>query len=234
MNWYLAELVLRVAHAHGGTRLSLQTHLVEAAGADEAYAKAMALGLEAEGELLGLHELTEIPEPLGDGAELAWQERPDVEAGRLVARREELGVFRAPPPPGEAGAPGADLRPPRVAGLHHAQIMIPPGGEAEARRFYGGLIGLTEIEKPAPLRARGGLWLQAGGQQLHIGVEAPGVDRRATRAHVAYEVVRLEALRARLEAARVEILDGEPVAGLRRFEVRDPFGNRVELVEPAR
>lgn len=232
MNWYLADLVLRVTLDDGSRRVEISTCLVEARDADEAYDKALALGREAEGEFVGLHDLTAVVEPLGDGAEIAWQARPDADAERLVARREELGVFGASPPPDEAGGAAAvDLRPPRVAGIHHAQVMIPPGGEDEARRFYGGLLGLVEIEKPAPLAARGGLWFQAGDRQLHLGVETPGVDRRATRAHVAYEVGRLDAFRVRLAAAGIAVTDGVPTPGQRRFEVRDPFGNRVELVE---
>lgn len=226
MNWYLADLVVR---GDGGA--SIATHLVEAKDAEEAYAKALVIGEDTDG-FAGLHDLTQIQEPLVDGAELAWQARPGIDAARLVARKEELGLFGAAPT-AEQGGPGgaADLRPPRIVTIAHAQIMIPPGQEAEARRFYGELLGMTEIEKPAVLRARGGLWMQAGDRQLHIGVESPGVARTATRAHVAYEVVRLDAIRARLERAGVQILDGEPLVGLRRFELRDPFGNRVELLE---
>jgi catechol 2,3-dioxygenase-like lactoylglutathione lyase family enzyme len=126
-----------------------------------------------------------------------------------------------------------DILPPRVASIHHAQIMIPVGAEQEARRFYGELLGMAELDKPAVLRARGGLWMQAGDRQLHIGVESPGVDRKATRAHVSYEVTKLDAWRSRLDAAGIEIVDGDPIPGLRRFELRDPFGNRIELIERA-
>jgi catechol 2,3-dioxygenase-like lactoylglutathione lyase family enzyme len=118
-----------------------------------------------------------------------------------------------------------------IASIDHAQIMIPPGGEAEARRFYGELLGMREIKKPMELRARGGLWMQAGDRQLHIGIEAPGVDRASTRAHVAYRVEAYETLRGRLAAAGVVMKEGLFIDGHRRFEVRDPFGNRVELVD---
>ena len=76
--------------------------------------------------------------------------------------------------------------------------------------------------------------MQAGDRQLHIGVEEPGVDRQATRAHVAYEVTKLDAWRRKLEQAGVEIKDGDRFDGFRRFELRDPFGNRIELVERER
>lgn len=219
MSWYLADLV----SADGGD-VVITTHLVEAQHADEAYDKAMVLGSDSDG-FVGLHDLTEIHEPLGDGAELAFQSRRGVDPTALVVGKESLGLFGAAPP---SEAP--DLRPPRLATIHHAQIMIPPAGEDEARRFYGELLGMREIDKPAILRARGGVWLQAGDRQLHIGVEAPGVDRATTRAHVAYETNKLDAMRARLERAGIGIKDGETLDGLRRFELRDPFGNRVEIV----
>src|SRR2546423_12101543 len=96
-----------------------------------------------------------------------------------------------------------DILPPRVASIHHAQIMIPTGGEAQARRFYGELLGMAELDKPAPLRARGGLWMQAGDRQLHIGVQSPGVDRTATRAPVPHQGTKLDAPRVRRPAARL-------------------------------
>jgi catechol 2,3-dioxygenase-like lactoylglutathione lyase family enzyme len=118
-----------------------------------------------------------------------------------------------------------------LLGILHAQIMIPLGREAEARAFYCELLGLTEIAKPEPLRARGGLWLQVGPQQLHLGVEADFHDRSRAREHVAYEVDDLEAWRRKLGAAGVAVKAGEEVPGFVRFELRDPFGNRLELLQ---
>jgi catechol 2,3-dioxygenase-like lactoylglutathione lyase family enzyme len=113
--------------------------------------------------------------------------------------------------------------------LHHAQITIPRGAEAEARRFYCDLLGLAEVAKPASLEGRGGFWLRLGDQQVHVGTE-DGVDREATKAHLAYEVSELGGWRERLEAAGVEILESVPIPGCERFEFRDPFGNRVEFL----
>ena len=115
--------------------------------------------------------------------------------------------------------------------LHHAQITIPIGKENEARQFYCGLLGLREIEKPEALRRRGGFWLDLGDAQVHVGIE-DGVDRGATRAHVAYQVDDLEALRARLQGAGIAVKDGIPIPGMTRFDIRDPFGNRIEFVQP--
>jgi catechol 2,3-dioxygenase-like lactoylglutathione lyase family enzyme len=115
--------------------------------------------------------------------------------------------------------------------LHHAQITIPKGAEEEARRFYCGLLGLHEIAKPESLQGRGGFWLALGDQQMHIGTE-DGVERTATKAHLAYQVAGLSQWRSRLEGAGIGILDSIPIPGYDRFEFRDPFGNRVEFVEP--
>jgi catechol 2,3-dioxygenase-like lactoylglutathione lyase family enzyme len=118
----------------------------------------------------------------------------------------------------------------RVVGVHHAQITVPKGKEAEAREFYCGMLGLSEIEKPASLEGRGGLWLGVGDRQLHIGVE-DGVDRGATKAHVAYEVDDVGAWRKMLAGRGVKILDSVAIPGYERFEFRDPFGNRVEMIQ---
>jgi catechol 2,3-dioxygenase-like lactoylglutathione lyase family enzyme len=118
----------------------------------------------------------------------------------------------------------------KISGLHHAQICIPKGAEAEGRRFYCDLLDLPEIEKPATLQGRGGFWLQVGDRQVHVGTEGP-VDRTATKAHLAYEVDDLEAWRATLQENGIDMLEGVPIPGYTRFEFRDPFGNRVEFIQ---
>src|SRR5437762_1016389 len=114
--------------------------------------------------------------------------------------------------------------------IHHIQITIPKDAEEEARRFYCGVLGLLEIEKPESLKNRGGFWLELGDVQLHVGTE-DGVDRSVTKAHVAYEVDNVAVWRERLEREGVTILDSIPIPGCDRFEFRDPFGNRVEMIE---
>ena|ERR1700694_907249 len=117
-----------------------------------------------------------------------------------------------------------------IISLHHAQICIPKGTEAEGRRFYCDVLGLPEIEKPVSLQGRGGFWLQVGDRQVHVGTEGPA-DRAATKAHVAYEVDDLEAWRAKLQTHGITILEGVSIPGYDRFEFRDPFGNRVEFIQ---
>jgi catechol 2,3-dioxygenase-like lactoylglutathione lyase family enzyme len=117
-----------------------------------------------------------------------------------------------------------------IVGVDHVQITIPPGAEDEARRFYGDLLCFQEIEKPANRQDRGGLWLQAGAVEIHIGVET-GIDRAQSKAHVAYRVHDLAFWRARLTDAGVQMKDALPLPNGSSFEFRDPFGNRVEFVQ---
>jgi catechol 2,3-dioxygenase-like lactoylglutathione lyase family enzyme len=113
--------------------------------------------------------------------------------------------------------------------IHHVQVAIPTGGEDAARRFYGALLGLREIPKPEHLRARGGVWFATGSLELHLGVD-PSFSP-STKAHVAYQVADLAAVRARLVAAGVAVAEDEPLPGHARVYLGDPFGNRVELLQ---
>jgi catechol 2,3-dioxygenase-like lactoylglutathione lyase family enzyme len=115
--------------------------------------------------------------------------------------------------------------------IHHAQITVAASDLEAARSFYRDVLGMEEIPKPGSLQSRGGLWLQAGEHQLHIGIEED-VNRHATKAHIAYEVADLARWKTHLERAGVKILDSVPIPGYARFEFRDPFGNRVELIQP--
>ena len=112
--------------------------------------------------------------------------------------------------------------------IDHVQLAAPAGCEDEARRFFGGLLGLDEIEKPAALRPRGGVWFRVGAQQLHVGVEDEHAPAR--KAHPAFLVARYEELLERLHDARVEIVDDGAIPGIRRCYLADPWGNRLELI----
>jgi catechol 2,3-dioxygenase-like lactoylglutathione lyase family enzyme len=122
-----------------------------------------------------------------------------------------------------------------VTGIDHVQVAAPAGCEERARAFYGGLLGLPELEKPAALAARGGCWFVCGEQQLHVGVDEPFVP--SVKAHPALRVrdaAALEALLAQLDAAGCETRRDVELPGLARGFVDDPFGNRVEFVAPTR
>jgi catechol 2,3-dioxygenase-like lactoylglutathione lyase family enzyme len=116
-----------------------------------------------------------------------------------------------------------------IAGLDHVQIAIPTGGETAARRYYGDLIGLSEIPKPAALARNGGCWFNLGAQQLHIGVDPD--FRSATKAHIALSCTALDEMRQRIEKAGFAAHHAAPMAGRQRFFSVDPFGNRIEFIE---
>lgn len=118
-----------------------------------------------------------------------------------------------------------------ITGIDHVQITIPRGAEEEGRAFYCGVLGLAEIPKPDSLAGRGGFWLQVGDRAVHVGVE-DGVARSQTKAHVAYAVTDLEYWRGALTERGIEVSESVPIPGFERFEFRDPFGNRVELIQP--
>jgi catechol 2,3-dioxygenase-like lactoylglutathione lyase family enzyme len=115
-----------------------------------------------------------------------------------------------------------------LAGIDHVQLAAPPGCEEEARRFFGELLGLEEVEKPEPLQARGGVWFRVGAQQLHVGVDPAFTPAR--KAHPAFAVTGYDAVVARLRAAGIDVADDEPIPGVRRCYVADPWENRIELV----
>jgi catechol 2,3-dioxygenase-like lactoylglutathione lyase family enzyme len=115
----------------------------------------------------------------------------------------------------------------RITGIDHVQLAAPKGCEAEARAFYGALLGLEELPKPEALAARGGCWFRAGAQELHVGVEEPFAAAR--KAHPGLVVADLDALAERLGAAGVAVAYDDAIAGTKRFHAADPFGNRLEF-----
>ena len=117
-----------------------------------------------------------------------------------------------------------------IIGLHHVQVTIPTGMETEAKKFYCNVLGLSEIEKPEALQRLGGFWIKVGDREVHVGVEAD-FDRTKTKAHVAYQVQDIDHWRNVLEQHHIEIVEAIPLPNHKRFEFRDPFGNRVELTQ---
>lgn len=112
--------------------------------------------------------------------------------------------------------------------LDHIQIAIPEGAEPGARAFWCDLIGLDEIPKPLALRERGGLWLQLGSQELHLGVQTPFAP--ATKAHPGLMTHDLDGLAKTLEAAGHPVTPDTEIANRKRFFTKDPFGNRLEFL----
>jgi catechol 2,3-dioxygenase-like lactoylglutathione lyase family enzyme len=116
-----------------------------------------------------------------------------------------------------------------ITGIDHVQVAAPRDCEAEARAFYGGVLGLEELPKPEALRANGGCWFRAGAQELHVGVEEPFAPAR--KAHPGLVAADLDALAGRLAEAEIAVSWDESIPGTKRFHAADPFGNRLEFRE---
>jgi catechol 2,3-dioxygenase-like lactoylglutathione lyase family enzyme len=116
-----------------------------------------------------------------------------------------------------------------ITGLHHVLLAAPPGSEERLRAFYAGVLGMAEIPKPPALAARGGCWFRAGGCELHLGIERD--FRPPRKAHPGILVAGLDALAARLAAHGAAVTWDDDLPGHRRAYVRDPVGNRLELLE---
>jgi len=126
--------------------------------------------------------------------------------------------------------------------LHHVQVASPAGGEDAARRFYGEALGLAEVEKPADLWARGGVWFRApdaAGEvtaEIHVGVEDPFAPaRKAHPALLVDGIAELEALGERLGRLGYAVDWGQrhTFPGHERLHTFDGHGNRVEILAPA-
>jgi DNA-binding transcriptional MerR regulator/catechol 2,3-dioxygenase-like lactoylglutathione lyase family enzyme len=114
--------------------------------------------------------------------------------------------------------------------LHHAQLAMPRGKEDAARAFYSGALGMTELQKPPVLAARGGCWFRGGGLELHLGIEDPFIP--AKKAHPGLLIENLPGLAASLETAGHTVTWDDNFPGYHRFYADDPFGNRLEFLEP--
>jgi len=116
-----------------------------------------------------------------------------------------------------------------LTAIDHVQLAMPQGQEEAARAFYGDALGLSEVAKPEHLAKRGGCWFRREEVKVHLGVMED--FRPATKAHPAFTVHDLSAMRTRLQDAGFDCVDDMPLEGFRRCYVFDPFGNRIELME---
>jgi catechol 2,3-dioxygenase-like lactoylglutathione lyase family enzyme len=117
-----------------------------------------------------------------------------------------------------------------IIAVDHVQLAMPAGGEADARKFYQDVLGIPEVPKPASLAARGGCWFVRGTLKVHLGVELD--FQPARKAHPAFLVENLPGLVKRINDAGFAVTADEALEGYNRVYVSDPFGNRIELIEP--
>jgi catechol 2,3-dioxygenase-like lactoylglutathione lyase family enzyme len=142
---------------------------------------------------------------------------------RILRQQGVLPMSHTTPTAGEPA--DFTLRP-----MHHVQLAIPRGGEEQCRAFWGDVLGMRELEKPPVLAARGGCWFRGGELEVHLGVEEPFSPAR--KAHPGLLVDGLPALAARLEAHGHPVTWDDDFPGHDRCYSTDPFGNRLEFLQP--
>jgi catechol 2,3-dioxygenase-like lactoylglutathione lyase family enzyme len=117
-----------------------------------------------------------------------------------------------------------------IEAIDHVQLAMPAGQEDAARSFYCGVLGIPEVPKPLDLAKRGGVWFESGALKIHLGVDPE--FRPARKAHLGLLVRDLRGLAQKLRQAGIDVVDGESLPGCEHVYVNDPFGNRIELLEP--
>jgi len=115
----------------------------------------------------------------------------------------------------------------KITGMNHFNVLT---DDVEAtRKFYVGILGLTEGERP-PFKFPG-LWLYAGGHPiLHISGGRLPKERAGVIDHIAFTSVDLKGTLSRLEASQIQYRLGKQV-GTNLWQVfcHDPMGAKVEL-----
>lgn len=115
--------------------------------------------------------------------------------------------------------------------LHHVSFAVED--LEKSRVFFGQILGLKEIERPAfdfP-----GAWYAVGDRQLHL-IEQPGARRqvagRISRSdHMAIEVKDIESVKRTLEEAGIPYQHGGNEAlGFSQVFCSDPDGHTIEFV----
>jgi len=120
----------------------------------------------------------------------------------------------------------------QIKRIDHVQLAMPAGREDVARDFYGRLLGIPEVPKPPEMQSRGGVWFENGDLKIHLGVDPD--FKPARKAHPGLLVQDLRALVGILRQEGFEVLEDAQANDCYRVYVADPFGNRLELIEPER
>ncbi|HEY7801768.1 MAG TPA: VOC family protein [Dehalococcoidia bacterium] len=118
---------------------------------------------------------------------------------------------------------------PTITRLQHVAVTVPIDGLERARAFYSDVLGLREVARPPEIQSRPGIWYSFGSTELHIQAREH-VPAQMTDYHPALVVDDIDAWRARFAAHDIEISDQPTIYNRRRFDVRDPFGNRIEIM----
>jgi glyoxylase I family protein len=119
---------------------------------------------------------------------------------------------------------GAKLGTVRALAVHHVSINVDDVDAAVD--FYVDVLGLVmRQDRPADLGVDG-VWLDAGGQQVHLIHASPPTARGQ---HFALLVEDLDIAVSELRARDVNVSDPAPVGRSRQSFLNDPAGNLIEL-----
>ena len=122
-----------------------------------------------------------------------------------------------------------------IDACHHVAIVVRDAGAARA--FYGELLGLEELERPADVGARfAGAWYRIGALELHVFEQPDFAPPAATIGpHLALHTADFDRTVARLRERGCAFAFGPArgADGVARVILRDPTGNVVEITDAA-
>ena len=117
----------------------------------------------------------------------------------------------------------------QIIDVNHVNVTVTSDLEEATKHFYSQVLGLQQIPKPVGTRQFVGAWYQIGSSQLHLSIEDNPQNNASSR-HVCYRIADLDHAAEAFQAAGVEIIpDSQAVGPARRFFVRDPGGNLIEI-----
>ena len=114
----------------------------------------------------------------------------------------------------------------RFTHIDHCSVLITD--VAKARRFYGELLGLKEIPAPKEFDFVA-IWYDLGGTYLHLLLK-PQPDTISPR-HFCLHTTDARAAREHFRRLGVPIEETVKIAAADRFFLRDPDGNRIEVLQ---
>ena len=117
-------------------------------------------------------------------------------------------------------------------GVHHIALTIPPGAQSRVRAFYGGILGMTEVDGTSSADGQGGCQFRSGDLEFDFDVDLAAHAPYPRHAHPGTLVADIDAFAARLAEQGVTVEWDDKFLGYRRFFARDPLGNRLEFLQP--
>jgi len=113
-----------------------------------------------------------------------------------------------------------------VTHIDHCSVIVTD--VAASRHFYGVLLGLREIPAPRTFDFVA-LWYDLGGTYLHLLLKSDR-DTISPR-HFCLHVADIAAARAHVVDQGIRIDETVKIPGAERFFIRDPDGNRIEILQ---